>query len=68
MEQKYKEENRDLHQRCDQEGRANVQLVGSLKDVEGKIRAKEEKIHFLQKEIEQAKKQSSDLMANNGQL
>jgi hypothetical protein len=56
MEQKYKEENRDLHARCDQEGRTNVSLVGSLKDLEAKIRAKEEKIHFIQREIEQGKK------------
>jgi len=43
LETKYKDENKDLHSRTDQEGRSNVHLIGQLKDLENKIRAREEK-------------------------
>jgi len=42
LEQRYKDENAELHKRTDQESQANLELVAQLKDVEIKIRSKED--------------------------
>jgi peptidoglycan hydrolase CwlO-like protein len=45
-----------------------VHLIGQMKDVENKIRAREEKVHMLRREIDQGKKQQVELCQNNSAL
>ena len=42
LEQRYKDENADLHRRTEQEQQQNTELVSQLKDLEVKIRSKED--------------------------
>lgn len=42
LEQRYKEENSDLQRRIDAEGCQNVELSGAIKELETKIRQKED--------------------------
>ena len=42
LEQRYKDENGDLQRRIDQEGCQNVELSGAIKELEVKIRQKED--------------------------
>jgi peptidoglycan hydrolase CwlO-like protein len=42
LEDKYRSENSDLQKRIDQEGGRNIELTNSIKELELKIRAKED--------------------------
>ena len=42
LEQRYKDENGDLQRRIDTEGCSNVELSGAIKELEVKIRQKED--------------------------
>lgn len=42
LEDKYRNENGDLQKRIDSEGSRNVELTASIKDLEARIRAKED--------------------------
>lgn len=55
LEQRYKEENSDLQHRIDQEGCNNVELNGLIKELEVKIRQKEDQLMYLRKELEGAR-------------
>ena len=39
-----------------------------MKDFDGKMRGRDEKIMFIKREIEQGKKQNAELMQNNSAL
>ena len=52
LEEKYRNENVDLQKRIDSEGSRNVELTASIKDLEAKIRAKEDQIMYMRKELE----------------
>jgi len=55
LEQRYKDENGDLQRRIDQEGASNVELSGSIKEFEVKIRQKEDQLMYMRKELEGAR-------------
>jgi hypothetical protein len=42
LEEKYRGENQDLQKRIDSEGQRNIELTNSIKELELKIRAKED--------------------------
>jgi len=42
LEEKYRNENQDLQKRIDSEGSRNIELNTQIKELEGKIRAKED--------------------------
>ena len=42
LEQRYKEENSELQRRIDNEGCQNVEMSGAIKELEAKIRQKED--------------------------
>ena len=42
LEMRYKEENFDIQRRIDQEGGTNVEFTGQIRDLEVKIKHKEE--------------------------
>ena len=44
LEMRYKEENSDIQRRIDQEGGTNVEFTGQIRDLEVKIKHKEEQI------------------------
>ena len=46
LEEKYRNENGDLQKRIDSEGSRNVELTASIKDLEARIRAKEDQINI----------------------
>ena len=68
MEDKYRNENTDLQKRIDSEGSRNVELTASIKDLEAKIRAKEDQIMYMRKELEGARYSNSALLDNNSNL
>lgn len=68
LEQRYKDENADLHKRTDQESNANLDLVAQLKDVEVKIRSKEDQIMYLRRELEGSKYSNASLIESNANL
>jgi hypothetical protein len=42
LEEKYRSENSDLQHRIDEEGARNIELANNIKELELKIRAKED--------------------------
>ena len=68
LEDKYRNENGDLQKRIDSEGSRNVELTASIKDLEARIRAKEDQIMYMRKELEGARYSNSALLDNNSNL
>ena len=68
LEQRYKDENGDLQRRIDQEGCQNVELSGAIKELEVKIRQKEDQLLYMRKELEGARYSNSALLENNANL
>jgi peptidoglycan hydrolase CwlO-like protein len=68
LEQRYKEENSDLQNRIDSEGTQNVELNGSIKELEVKIRQREDQLMYLRKELEGARYSNQALHENNGNM
>jgi len=68
LEQRYKDENSDLQRRIDQEGCQNVELSGAIKELEVKIRQKEDQLMYMRKELEGARYSNSALLENNSNL
>lgn len=68
LEQRYKDENGDLQRRIDNEGCQNVELSGSIKELEAKIRQKEDQIMYMRKELEGARYSNNALIENNTAL
>ena len=58
----------DLTKRIDAEGGRNLELTTSIKDIESKIRAKEDQIMYMKKELEGARYSNSALLDNNANL
>ena len=68
LESRYKEENGDLQRRIDNEGCQNVELSGTIKELEAKIRQKEDQLMYMRKELEGARYSNSALIENNANL
>ena len=68
LEQRYKDENGDLQRRIDSEGCQNVELSGAIKELEVKIRQKEDQLMYMRKELEGARYSNSALLENNSNL
>jgi len=68
LEQRYKEENSEIQRRVDQEGSKNVDLTAQIKDMEGKIRQKEDQIMYMKRELEAAKYSNGALIETNANL
>ena len=68
LEQRYKDENGELQKRIDQEGCQNVELSGAIKELEVKIRQKEDQLMYMRKELEGARYSNSALLENNSNL
>lgn len=68
LEEKYRNENGDLQKRIDSESSRNIEMSANIKDLEGKIRAKEDQIMFMRKELEGARFSNSALLDNNSNL
>jgi chromosome segregation ATPase len=68
LEEKYRNENIDLQKRIDTESSRNIELTTSIKELEAKIRAKEDQIMFMRKELEGARYSNSALLDNNSNL
>jgi chromosome segregation ATPase len=68
LEEKYRNENDDLQKRIDSEGGRNIELQSSIKELEGKIKAKEDQIMYMRKELEGARYSNSALLDNNSNL
>ena len=68
LEQRYKDENNDLQRRIDAEGCQNVELSGTIKELEVKIRQKEDQLLYMRKELEGARYSNSALIENNSNL
>ena len=68
LEEKYRNENDDLQRRIDSEAGRNVELSASIKELEGKIKAKEDQIMYMRKELEGARYSNSALLDNNSNL
>jgi len=68
LEQKYHAENHDLQVRIDSESKRNCDLTVSIRDLEAKIRMKEDQIMYLRKELEGARYSNSALLDNNSNL
>lgn len=68
LEDKYRNENTDLTKRVDAECVRNLDLTTGMKDLEGKVRAKEDQILYMKKELEGARYSNSALLDNNSNL
>lgn len=68
LEEKYRNENVDLQKRIDSESQRNIELTTSIKDLESKIRSKEDQIMYMRKELEGARYSNSALLDNNSNL
>ena len=68
LEEKYRHENTDLQKRIDAESSRNMELTVAIKDLETKIRAKEDQIMYMRKELEGARYSNSALLDNNSNL
>jgi len=68
LENRYKDENSDLQRRIDSEGCQNVELSGTIKELEMKIRQKEDQLMYMRKELEGARYSNSALLENNANL
>jgi hypothetical protein len=68
LEARYKDEYGDLKRRIDNEGCQNVEVSGALKELEAKIRQKEDQIMYMRKELEGARYSNNALIENNSAL
>lgn len=68
LEEKYRNENGDLQKRIDSESARNIEMSANIKDLEMKIRTKEDQIMFMRKELEGARFSNSALLDNNSNL
>lgn len=68
LEVRYKEENSDLQNRIDAEGTTNVELSGAIKEVEVRIRQREDQLMYMRKELEGARYSNQALHDNNGTM
>ena len=68
LEQRYKDENSDLHRRTEAEQHNNTEMVARLKDLEVKIRSKEDQIMYLKRELEGSKYSNASLIESNANL
>lgn len=68
LEEKYRNENGDLQKRIDSESQRNIEMSANIKDLEMKIRTKEDQIMFMRKELEGARFSNSALLDNNSNL
>ena len=68
LEEKYRNENGDLQKRIDSESGRNIEISANIKDLEVKIRQKEDQIMFMRKELEGARFSNSALLDNNSNL
>jgi predicted RNase H-like nuclease (RuvC/YqgF family) len=68
LEDKYRNENTDLQKRIDLESVRNIELTNQIKELEAKIRAKEDQIMYMRKELEGARYSNSALLDNNSNL
>ena len=68
LEEKYRNENGDLQKRIDSESSRNIEMSANIKDLETKIRTKEDQIMFMRKELEGARFSNSALLDNNSNL
>lgn len=68
LEERYRLENADLQRRIDQEGGKNLDLSATIKDLESKIRVREEQIIAHRKELDGARYSNSALLDNNSGL
>lgn len=68
LEEKYRNENGDLQKRIDSESSRNIEMSANIKDLEAKIRGKEDQIMFMRKELEGARFSNSALLDNNSNL
>jgi len=57
-----------LQKRIDTESSRNIELTTSIKDLEIKIKNKEEQIMYMRKELEGARYSNSALLDNNSNL
>ena len=68
LEDKYRNVNTDLQKRIDSESVRNIELTNQIKELEAKIRAKEDQIMYMRKELEGARYSNSALLDNNSNL
>lgn len=68
MEERFRNENLELQRRIEQEGGKNVEISTSIKDLEAKIRIREDSIVSLRKELEGSRYSNSALLDNNANL
>jgi predicted nucleic acid-binding Zn-ribbon protein len=68
LEDRYKQENSDLQKRIDSEGSRNVEINQQIKEIELKIRSREEQIMSMRKELDGARYSNSALLDNNSNL
>ena len=68
MEERYRTENLELQRRIESEGSKNVEISATIKDIESKIRIREDTIVSLRKESEGARYSNSALLDNNANL
>lgn len=57
-----------MQRRIDSEGCQNVELSGAIKELEMKIRQKEDQLMYMRKELEGARYSNSALLENNANL
>ncbi len=68
LEDRYRQENGDLQRRIDQEGTRNFELSQAIKDIELKIRQREDQIMVMRKELDGARYSNSNLLDSNSNL
>lgn len=68
LEERYRQENSDLQRRIDQESGKNLDLAAQIKDLEAKIRVREDSIIGNRKELDGARYSNSALLDNNSNL
>lgn len=68
LEERYRLENTDLQRRIDAESSKNLDLGAAIKDLEAKIRVREEQIIQMRKELDGARYSNSTLLDNNSNL
>jgi len=68
LEERYRTENSDLQRRIDGESGKNLDLGASIKDLEQKIRLREDQIIQMRKELDGARYSNSALLDNNSGL
>ena len=68
LEERYRQENSDLQRRIDGESSKNLDLGAAIKDLEQKIRTREDQIIQMRKELDGARYSNSALLDNNSGL